>query len=151
MIGETTSTAYTAANTSVTAGGAGDNSAVTGVIIDRAAYNYPQKMTVSFAYTATLAAGKSLFLKTVLVEHDDASNLGSAATLATLENGTGTAIATSAGGGTVTGTQKYNVWIGSAKRYIRLKFTPDMDATGTDTSAISVQVLMGGSYKAPAV
>jgi hypothetical protein len=138
-----------AANTAVTAGGAGDNTLVTGVTIDLSLLNYPKSAVFALLFTATLAAGKSLFNKSCTIEHGAQSNLSDAAVLFTLEDSTGTAIATSAGGGTVTGEKEYDIDLAGAKQYIRIKFTPDMDASGTDTSAIAAAAVFGGSDAVP--
>ena len=153
MISEDISGAYAAASTSATAAGTGDNTAVTGVIVDRAAaaLNSPQEIAVLFPFTTTLGAGKNLFLKSVLLEHGDAANLSDAATFATFEDATGHSVATSAGGGTVTGCKRYGVNIGGAKRYVRLKFTPDLDATSVDTAVVMSVLVFAKEQVGPAV
>lgn len=133
----------------VTAGGAGDNTQVVGIIVDRAAYNWPDQCLAAIAFTATLATTKKLTLKTVLLEHGDAANLSDAANLYAPAD---VDVAVDPGGGsTITGTKKYDWSLRSAKRYIRLKFTPDMDAGSVDTSVLSSQLLLSGSYIGPAV
>jgi hypothetical protein len=136
-----------AAHTAATAAGAGDNSAVTGATIDLSAQYFPRELLVCFSYTTTLAAGKKLFLKSMVVQHDTDSAMGTAATYATLEDDTGTAIATHATGGTVTGTKVYEVDLGGAKRYIRVNYTPDLDASGTDTAQVECLLSMGKMYR----
>lgn len=139
-----------AANTAATAAGTGDNTAVTGVTIDRAACKMPLSAVVAIAFSATLAATKKLFLKSVVVEHGDASDLSDAATYLTLEDTTGTAVATGAtGGSTETGCKEYDIDLSGAKRYIRIKFTPDLDATATDTAALAAVLVVGGGSEVP--
>lgn len=150
MINEDVSPVYTAASTSATAAGTGDNTAVTGDTIDLTTLQYPAEVALVFAFIAVLAAGKSLFLKSVVIEHGAASNMSDAATLFTLEDATGTAVATSAGGGTVKGVKKYGRVIKGAKRYVRIKFTPDLDATGTDTAVVTSLLLFGAEILGPA-
>jgi hypothetical protein len=82
------------ANTSATAAGTGDNTAITGAILDRQSYGNAQSAVVAIPYTTTLAAAETLTLKSVLLEHGDASNLSDVATFATLEDSTGSVIAT---------------------------------------------------------
>lgn len=139
-----------AANTAVTAAGAGDNTVVTGVTIDRSLYNMPLSAVIAIPFTATLAAAATLTLKNVVLEHGDASNLSDVATLQTLEDGTGTVKATGAGGGsTETGCVEYDVDLGAAKRYIRIKFTPDLSAGATDTAGLSAVLVVGGGDTVP--
>lgn len=152
MSSENVSVSRAAANTSVTAGGAGDNTAVTGTIIDRDAIYSPQKVTLAINWTATLAASKLLTLKSVLIESSDASDMSGATTLVNWEDATGTAIATDSGSGsTLTGCKKYGAHLGPAKRYVRIKFTPDLNATSTDTAALSATLIFDAMYKGPAL
>jgi hypothetical protein len=67
----------------LTAGGTGDNTLVTGLIIDRAAYNFPLSMVLALSFSATLAASKKLTMKSVTIEHGDAANLSDAASFST--------------------------------------------------------------------
>lgn len=132
-------------NVSVTAGGAGDNTAVTGQIIDRHANGNPLSLAVAILFQAVLAAAATLTLKTVIVEHGDNSALSDAATFVTLETGTGSVVATGGGGGTTErGQKQYAVDLGGAKRYIRLKYTPDLSAGATDTAQVAAVAICGG-------
>lgn len=132
-------------NVAVTAGGAGDNTQVVGQIIDRQALSLPLSILVLILWKTVLAAAATLTLKSVLIEHGDDSALADAATYATLETAGGTAVATSAGGGTVRGESKYSVDLNGAKRYIRIKYTPDLSAANTDTAELSSCFVTGGS------
>jgi hypothetical protein len=137
-------------STSVTAAGTGDNAAITGTIIDRLAYGNPDTCVVALPYTTTLAAAATMTFKSVLVEHGDASNLSDAVTFATLETSTGTVIETGGGGGsTNTGCKEYDVDLSGAKRYFRVKATPDLSASGTDTAVISGVVVVGANESLP--
>lgn len=152
MIGENITAKYSAADTSMTAGGSGDDTAITGVIIDRDDTNYAQELTILVKYSATLAQTATLKFKSVSVQHDDASNLGDAAAYATLESETGSTIATGpTGGATLTGVKKYNVHLGGAKRYVRFDMTPDLSAANTDTAKISSVAIFAGENQLPAV
>jgi len=133
-----------AANTAVTAGGGGDNTAVTGVIIDRAALGWPQSCVVAVPFTATLASAQTLSLA-ITVQSGEAPNLSDASTLATRANGV---VAT--GAGTVTGTVELDVNLSGAGRYVRANFTPDLSASGTDTAALSEVIVFGGAIRLPA-
>jgi hypothetical protein len=136
------------ANTSVTAAGSGDNTAITGAILDRQANGNAQSAVVAIPYLITLASAETFTLKNVLVEHGDASNLSDVATFATLEDSTGSVIATGVKTA-VSDCKSYSVNLAGAKRYIRVKATPDLSASGTDTAAISGVVVFGGQDSLP--
>lgn len=144
-IGDFISVARAAANTSITAGGGGDNTAVTGVIIDRAAFGYPQSMVFAVPFTTTLAAAATLSLG-YTVQSGEAANLSDAATLVSAN---AAVIASSVGGGTVTGTFEVNVPLMGAGRYVRVNWTPDLSAANTDTAALSAVVVFGGADRLP--
>lgn len=146
-IGSKITVVRAAANTAATAGGSGDATAVTGVIIDRAALGWPSSAVVAIPFTATLAATATLSVAQV-VQHGDASNLSDAASFATVE---ATVVATGpSGGGTVTGTIELDVNFEGAKRYVRANFTPDLSAADTDTAALSEVIVFGGAIRLPA-
>ena len=88
-----------AGNAALTAGGTGDNTAVPGVIIDRAAIGMSQSGVLAIPFTATLAAGETLSV-TYTVQEGEADDLSDAATLV---SETVVAATGPAGGGTVTG------------------------------------------------
>lgn len=139
------------ANTSATAGGAGDNTAITGVIIDRVALNLPLSAVFAIPFTTTLAAAATLTFKSAVIQHGDDPALADAATFATLEDATGTVIATGpGGGGTVTGCKEYDVDLQGAKQYVRINFTPDLSAANTDTAAVAGVAAFGGADLLPA-
>ena len=131
------------ANTAVTAGGAGDNTAVTGEIIDRAALGWPQSCVVAVPFSAVLAASQTLSLA-ITLQSGEAANLSDAATFASRPNGV---VAT--GAGTRTGTVELDVNLSGAGRYVRANFTPDLSASGTDTAALSAVIAFGGAIRVP--
>jgi hypothetical protein len=134
-------------NTSLTAAGAGDNTQVVGVIIDRTLLNYPLSAILALAWKAVLGASATLTLKTVLIEHGDASNLSDAASLATFAD---VVVATDSGSGsTLRGCQEYKADLAGAKRYVRFKFTPDLSAANTDTATVAAVAVFGGSDTEP--
>lgn len=145
-IGSKLAVVRAAANTAITAGGGGDNTAVTGVIIDRAALGWPQSGVVAIPFTATLAAAATLSVA-MTVQDGDAANLSDAATFASRPNAV---VATGpGGGGTVTGTIEFDVNFEGAKRYVRANFTPDLSAANTDTAALSQVIVFGGARRLP--
>lgn len=136
-----------AANTAVTAGGGGDATAVTGVVIDRAALGWPQSCVVAIPFTATLGQGETLSVAATL-QSSEASDLSSPATNGTLADGV---VATGpSGGGTVTGTVELDVNLSGAGRYVRASFTPNLSRANTDTAALSAVIAFGGAIRLPA-
>lgn len=145
-IGDLISVERAIANTAVTAGGGGDNTQVTGVILDRAALGWPKSAVLAIPFTATLAAAATLSLAFNVQEGDDAG-LSDAATLQTA---TAAVVATGpGGGGTVTGTFQVNVPLEGAGRYVRARVTPDLSAVNTDTAALSGVMVFGGAERVP--
>lgn len=145
-IGSVIAVRRAAANAAVTAAGAGDATAVTGVIIDRAALRWPKSGVFAVPFTATLAANETLSL-VMTVQDGDAANLSDAATFATRANAV---IATGpSGGGTVTGEIEFDVNLSGAKRYLRLNYTPDLSRGATDTAALSAVAVLGGFDRVP--
>lgn len=139
-----------AASTALTAAGTGDNTQIVGDIFDRgAAMNFPKSLTIAIEYTTTLAANKTLTAKSLIIEHGNDSGLSDVATYYAPAD---VVLATDAGsGGTLKGSAKYSVDLHGAKQYVRLKYTPDLNASGTDTATVEAQLLFGDSYIKPAV
>lgn len=124
---------------SATAAGTGDNTKVTGATVDRQGFG---SAAVSIAYTATLAATKTLSLAVEVQESDDGSTWGTATVLqAATVQATG-----QSGGSTETGVLKICDSYETRARYVRYNVTPDLNASGTDTASIAVTVVLGGSY-----
>lgn len=142
-IGDLIAVRRAAANTAATAGGSGDNTAVTGAIIDRAEIGSPQSAVLAVPYTTTLAAGETLSIG-YSVQEGNAANLSDAAVLAAADPAV---VAT--GPGTFAGTFEVNVPLAGAGRYVRANFTPDLSASGTDTAALSAVLVFGGSDRLP--
>ncbi len=135
-----------AANTAVTAGGSGDDTEVTGAIIDRAAVGGAQSGVLAIPYSATLAEGETLSLA-YKVQDGNESDLSDAGTLTSAASAV---VATGpSGGGTVTGTFEVDLSLAGAGRYVRAKFTPDLSAADTDTAALSAVMVLGGSDRLP--
>lgn len=144
-IGDLVKAKRAAANSTATAGGTGDNTEVAGVIIDRAAIGFPQSALVVIPYTATLGAGESLSLA-YDVESGEASNLSDATPV---QAATSAVIASSVGGGTVTGEFTVDVPLAGAGRYVRLNYTPNLSRANTDTAALSSVIVFGGMDRLP--
>lgn len=133
-----------AAVSSATAAGTGDATEVNGAYIDRQGFS---SLKVVIAYSATLAQAKTLSI---------AANLQDATT----SGGTGVAdfgdamasavVATGpTGGGTVTGVVELDFDISGADQYVRVQYTPDLNASGTDTASLSAVYILGGAQVQP--
>lgn len=142
-IGQSVSVRRAGPNAAATAGGAGDNTAVTGVIIDKMALSNPQSAVAAILWTATLGAAATLQIAWTL-QHGDAANLSDAATFASAAAAT---VAT--GSGTFSGELEANVALMGSKRYLRLNFTPDLSAANTDTAALASALVFGGADRLP--
>lgn len=133
------------ANAAATAGGSGDASKVTGVIIDRASIGTPQSGVLAVPWTATLAEDKTLSLTyTVVTGAED--DLGDGETLVTdtVVLGTG-----GSGGSTESGCFELDLKLAATGRYVRIDLTPDLSATGTDTAALAAVLVCGGMDRLP--
>ena len=139
---------FLAINKTLTAAGAGDNTLVQSAYVDRMPNSKGMAMSVKvvLAYTATLAAGKSLFLAAQGKSADDtagtnAANFGTALAA--------TKIATSAGGGTVNGTVELDFDLSGCGRCFGIAITPDLDATATDIAEWSATLISFGHQTEP--
>ncbi|MBP6818339.1 MAG: hypothetical protein KBC46_03445 [Ferrovibrio sp.] len=142
-------TRYAAANTAATAGGSGDATEVTGVTITQSGLatllgKRFEGIAFSVSATATLAAAATLTV-TAKIEHRDPggswTDLVASKTILTLLGGSG--------GTTERGTGVIDVSLEYAKDEIRIKFTPDLSASNTDTAALSCQAILTGADRRP--
>lgn len=127
----------------ITAGGTGDNTAVTGFTIDRQDYD---SLSFLIVWLAALGATETLDLNDVeYQESDDGSNWDTAVALqADSEIGVG-----AAGGSNESGVVKIDLALRGKKRYIRLNFTPDLSASSTDTAVLAAVAVLGGDRVLP--
>ncbi|WP_420415918.1 hypothetical protein [Marinovum algicola] len=144
-IGALISCARVIANTSLTAAGSGDNTEVTGSIIDRYAIGTPQSAVLAIPFTAALDEDETLTISYTINDGAE-SDLGDEAELTT---GSVVAATGPSGGGTVTGCVEIDLFIGGAGRYIRPDVTPDLSRGATDTAAISGIMVFGGADRLP--
>ena len=129
------------ANAALTAGGAGDNTEVVGVTIDRLAYGSALSAVICIPFKAVLAAAATLSIGWKLY-HSDAANMAGETVLT---EAAAAVVATGGGGGTTeAGQVEADVSLDGAKRYIRLKFTPNLSAANTDTAECSSVIALGG-------
>lgn len=125
-----------------TAGGTGDNTAVTGASIDRMGYNSGK---LAIGYRTSVTAAKTLSFAVEYQESSDNSTWGTAVALQA---------ATTAETGALTNKVNqitFDVDLSNKKRYIRFNFTPDLSNTLTDTVDCAAIFVMGGADTLPAV
>lgn len=136
-----------AAFTALTAGGTGDNTAVTGITVDRVPGGVPFfSARILIAYSAVLAATKTLTLKSVKVEHsDDGSTWADYLTF----TDPGVVATGQSGGSTEKGVLELAVDLTSAKKYVRVDYTPDLSASGTDTATVVTILDLAGADRLP--
>lgn len=135
------------ANTTATAAGTGDNTEIVGTTFDLQTYGYPKSAAVLINFTTTLAASKTLTIKNFAFEHGSASNMSDTADLSAPAD---IVAATDSGSGsTLTGVVKYNVNLQGAKRYVRITYTPDLNATGTDTANVGAMIILANPQILP--
>lgn len=155
-----------AAKTSLVAAGSGDNVQVVGLTIDRenltvngtiATYTnlVPIGVVFELLYDATLQATQTLSISAVEVDHSpDGTTWTTFLTQASAVKPTNWqpagVVDTGAGGGsTQRGVARYGLDIKGAQRYIRIKFTPDLSASGTDVAEIMVCATFTGFDELP--
>ena len=168
-LGAITVTVPASAYVATTAGGAGDNTAVTGLTIDRQnlvpngkigalpATVTPTGALFEVYYECALAAGATITLKNALVEDSaDGTNW------ATVYDQTGTngpvppqwpsagVVDTGGTGGTTQhGVVTFGTDIRRCRRYVRFDFTPDLSAASTDTGKFTVSAVLSGIHELP--
>jgi hypothetical protein len=114
------------------AAGTGDNTEAVGAIVDQLAHEGLRSGALVIAGSAVLAEDKTIALNAVGIEHGDESDLSDKADFNTEVDFA--AVATGGtGGSTELFAQKLKLDLWGVKRYWRVKVTPDLDATGTDT------------------
>ena len=133
---------------SLTAGGSGDDTLVTGLTFDRESFaNGSLPMSAEFAalFDAVLAQAKTLSI-TFDVQHSV-----DGATWVDFQTQVATVFATGpTGGGTVTGQATLGVDLTMANRYVRLNLTPDLSNTSTDTATVIGVGFFAGFDRLPA-
>lgn len=129
---------------SATAGGTGDATEKDCAYIDRQGFS---SLKVVIAYSATLAATKTLAVAANLQDATSAAGAG----VADYGDAMASAVvATGAtGGSTETGVIELDFDVSGAGRYVRVQYTPDMSATGTDTATLAAVYILGGAQVQP--
>ncbi len=133
---------------SATAGGAGNNTEVVGVAIDRAAFgSVPLCGEIEIPFEAVLGAGDTFSITGLQVE--DSADGAAWATYEAL-TAPGVVATGPAGGGTVRGQVTADINLSSARRYIRIDHTPVLSAAATDTAKTLAVLVLGGFDELPA-
>lgn len=125
------------------AAGTGDNTAITGATINRLGYDSVQFAIVA---KAVLADAKTLSIAASYQESADGSNWDTAVVL----QAPTVALTGGTGGSTEIGVVKFDLPLVTKKQYVRFNFTPDLNATGTDTFQVGAVAVLGGPDKLPA-
>lgn len=144
-IGDLVKIARAGANIAATAGGSGDDTEVTGVIIDRLAIGTPSSAVLAISFTATLAQGETLTVD-YAVQQGAAANLSDAEALTT---GSVVAATGGTGGTTETGCVEIDLNVIAGGQYLRADITPNLSASGTDTAALASLLVFGGMDRVP--
>jgi len=130
------------------AAGTGDNTEVVGTVIDRRLYGYAKSAIFAIVGSAVLASAATLTLKNVAIEHDDDPAFATTADFKTVSDAV---VATGgAGGSTETVKKEIDVDLAGAKRYLRITYTPDLSAGGTDIFTLAAAAVLGGQDQLPA-
>ncbi len=142
-IAETLAARFAAISTA-TAGGTGDATEVDGAYIDRQGFS---SLKVVIAYKAVLAQAKTLSIAANL---QDATSSAGAGVADYGEAMASAVVATGdTGGSTETGVVELDFDISGADRYVRVQYTPDLNASGTDTASLSAVYVLGGAQVQP--
>lgn len=133
-----------AAVSSATAAGTGDATEVNGAYIDRQGFS---SLKVVIAYSTTLAQTKTLSIAANL---QDATTSGGTGVADFGDAMASTVVATGdTGGSTETGVVELDFDISGADQYVRVQYTPDLNASGTDTATLSAVYILGGAQVQP--
>lgn len=131
-----------------TAAGSGDATTVTGVSVDRFSAgngSLPLEAAMGVIYEATLASGATLRIGYAIQDSADNSAFADYQTATYVTVATGPS-----GGGAVSGIFDLgSVNLGSARRYFRLNYMPDLSAGGTDTAVFRAVGFITGFDRLP--
>lgn len=133
-----------AAISTATAGGTGDATEVDGAYIDRQGFD---SLKVIIAYKATLAEAKTLSIAANL--QDATSSVG--AGVADYGDAMASAVVATGdtGGSTETGVVELDFDISGANQYVRVQYTPNLNASATDTATLAAVYILGGAQVQP--
>ena len=134
---------YGGGSSRAVAAGTGDATEVNGPWIDRLGYDSAKAGVVG---RSTLANGESITVAFNIQDSSDSAG-GDAADFG--DAYPATTAATSVGGTTEEIQAAANFNLRGAKRYIRLQFTPNLSASGTDTSTLAGFIALIGKVEEP--
>jgi hypothetical protein len=135
--------------TAVTAGGAGDNVEVNGLVFDRQSQELARSCALVVYGVATLAANQRLEISANL---QDDTAAAFTATPTDLEGTLVNKVALQAGGTPLTNAPwsvRLDVNLNPARRYVRAQITPNLSASGTDTAQVNAVMVLGGQQQLP--
>lgn len=137
----------------LTAGGAGDNTEIDGLSIDRMVHGGGgPTLSAKFivAFEAVLAAAATLSLVGNM-QHADDNGSGAPGSWADTGDILASAVVATGpgGGGTVRGTAELDVKLSGLKQWIRVQFTPNLSAANTDTAEVVAVAVFGGNNENP--
>ena len=129
------------------AGGSGNGVVVAGPAIQRSLLGMPRSAALVLAFSATLAAGKTLGLTQVQIQ-DSAD--GVTFTTYTTYTDPGVVATGPTGGGTVTGQLQLRSQMSGARDFVRVVFTPTLNNTAADTATVAALLVLAGFSRLPA-
>lgn len=119
---------------SATAAGSGDNSAVSGDVLDRLGYD---SLKVVLTYKATLGGSETLTLKDIDIREGDSSDASDGTWAELIADA---AVLSTTGDGT----SEIDIDLSAYGRYVQVRYTPDLSASGTDTAQVGLTYILGG-------
>lgn len=136
--------------TAVTAGGSGDNTEVNGLSINTAAYdNRFDSIVFQIAAQATLAQTETLVVTANLQESDDDGNGAPAAWADVAAPAVVLTLTGATGGSTERGVAELGLDLSKSKQWVRVQFTPNASASGTDTASLVALANLSGAQVNP--
>jgi hypothetical protein len=135
-------------NTAVTAGGAGDATALNGAAFNTAAQDQRYEAIMAAVFITTALGANETLAVTGLWQ--DSANGSSWATLR--DDGAIAALSGGAGGATVTAGAKSSLsldQVSETRPYVRYVVTPNLSRAGTDTAAIGGGYVLSGAHSMP--
>lgn len=132
------------------AAGTGDNTEVTSGAIDRQAVGQNAlSCLVVFSGSATLAENETLQIAFNLQQSSDNGSSDAYADVTAATVSATTVLTGLAGGAKQNFTYQAKFDLSALERYLKLQFTPNCSASGTDTFEMSAVVILGGFVESP--
>jgi hypothetical protein len=135
-----------AAHTTATAASTGDNTEVNGAALD--VNGDYQSLKVVIAYSAALTSTETISF-TANLQTADVHTFNDGSQEDYGDALSKTAVAGDTGVTSATGVVELDFDLRGAKRWVRVQYTPDLSAGGTDTLAASAVYILGGSRVQP--